>query len=101
MRAEIMSDVTRAPRTSSKALVSFLWGLLSLVLFLVAGIPAVLLGLHSLREINRSDGALRGRPFAVAGMVLGGLGTLVTLVGIVVLIAFHVRQPSERTVCQN
>lgn len=63
--------------TSGKAIVSLLCGL---CFFCVGftGIPAILLGWLSLRDINRSRGRIKGRGMALTGIVLGGLSTLLT-----------------------
>jgi prepilin-type processing-associated H-X9-DG protein len=72
------SDTIRAP-LHPVALVSFLLGLASLVLLALTGIPALILGLRALRAVNSSDGQLRGARLAIAAMVLGGLGTVATV----------------------
>ncbi len=63
-------------RTSTAALVSLILGLLALPLNILAGLPALLVGYRSLYAINASEGQLRGRGLAIAGMVLGLLGCL-------------------------
>jgi hypothetical protein len=95
-----MSEPT-APRTSPAALASFLLGLASLALFALTGLPALLLGLRGVRAVNASDGRLRGRSLALAGMVLGGLGTLVTVLGTLAIVVIHLRTVSDRTECVN
>jgi prepilin-type processing-associated H-X9-DG protein len=66
----------RPVATSGKAIASLVLGLLSCCFSILAGIPALILGGLSLGDINRSGGRLTGRGFAIAGMVLGGIGTL-------------------------
>jgi prepilin-type processing-associated H-X9-DG protein len=51
------------------------------------------------RSVNASDGRLRGRRLAVAGMLLGGLGTLVGGVGLFAIVTGHLREKSNRTEC--
>jgi hypothetical protein len=56
-------------------------GLLSLVLSVLTGIPAIWFGRKALRHIDAADGALKGRWAAWAGIALGGL-SVVVLVGV-------------------
>jgi hypothetical protein len=71
-----------AQTTDTKAVVSLVLGILSLVatfcwLGLPLGIPAVVFGTLAHRDIRRSDGMAGGRGMATAGIVLGTLGSLV------------------------
>jgi prepilin-type processing-associated H-X9-DG protein len=97
--------MTDAPhlRLSLLAVLSFVLGLLALYprFLIVVGLPALLLGLFSLRHINHSDGRLRGGWFAVAGMVLGGIGTAVSLFGVLAMVALHLQEPAQRLQCEN
>lgn len=86
---------------SGKAIVSAVLGLLSFGLTLLTGIPALLLGLSSLREINQSEGRLRGRPLAVAGMLMGGLGTLLCPIAGAVIVVNTLRERANRTMCEH
>jgi hypothetical protein len=54
-------------------------GLLSLLLGIVTGVPAIWVGCRALRHIEAADGALRGRWAAWTGIVLGCLGVAVTV----------------------
>jgi hypothetical protein len=118
-----MPDTTPSPRTSALAVVSLVLGLLSvlpllilagllggsagrLVLIPLLGIPAGLLALFvgyiALCIINMSEGPVRGRRSAVAGMVLGGLGALgVLILGFVANVILHFREDAARAGCQN
>lgn len=70
--------------------VSLVLGLLSIVPFgALAGVPAILLAIHALREEPRSRGRAR------VGAVLGGLGTAMT-VALAVLFSIGTR-PGRRT----
>ena len=55
-------------RTSRLAILSLVLGILSLFFFVLAGIPAIIVGIISLLKIKRSGGALKGKYFALAGM---------------------------------
>jgi hypothetical protein len=70
----------RTSRFSALALISLVLGLASVVLLLISGIPALIAGYYGFRSVNYSDGRLKGRKAAVAGMILGGLGCLAGLV---------------------
>jgi hypothetical protein len=61
-------------------------GLLSLLLGVLTGIPAIWVGQKALRHINAADGALKGRWAAWTGIVLGCLSIATT---IAVWIYFH------------
>jgi hypothetical protein len=54
-------------------------GLLSLLLSVVTGIPAIWVGRRALRNINATDGALRGRWAAWTGIALGCLSVVVLI----------------------
>jgi prepilin-type processing-associated H-X9-DG protein len=64
--------------TSGKAVASLVLGFLSFCTFLLAGIPAVILGFLSLGDIRRGGGRVKGQGLAIAGLVLGLVGTLAT-----------------------
>lgn len=90
-----------SPRWHPPAVLSLLFGLASLVLLALTGIPALILGLRGLRAIHAADGRLRGARLAMAGMTLGGVGTLLTLLGFVALILVGVQSTSRRLDCMN
>jgi hypothetical protein len=54
-------------------------GVMSLLLGVVTGIPAIWVGRKALTHISDADGALRGRWAAWTGIVLGCLGVAMTL----------------------
>jgi hypothetical protein len=70
-------DRPREPAgTSGKASAALVLGLLSFCLGLLAGIPAVILGILALADVSRSRGRLGGKGLAIAGLLCGVLGTL-------------------------
>jgi prepilin-type processing-associated H-X9-DG protein len=87
------------PRLSRSALAALLLGLLPLSV--VTGIPALLFGWRSLRDINTSDGRLSGRPLAIGAIVLGLLEIVVTVVGFVLVLLFQAQATAARTGCAN
>ena len=72
------AEASHAQTKSRKATVSFSLGLLSFLVSILAGIPAIINGLLSLREIRRSGGQLRGRGLAVSGILMGLVGSVVS-----------------------
>jgi hypothetical protein len=76
---EAVPPATDAPppeSKSGKARISFALGLWSFFVSILTGVPAIILGLLSLREIRQSGGRLQGKKLAVAGIILGLLGSL-------------------------
>src|SRR5262249_22085732 len=89
------------PRLSPAAAASLALGLASVVLFALTGVPALVLGLRGLRAVNASEGRLKGRRLAVAGMALGAAGTLATLAGVCAIIFLRLNADSTRLECAN
>ena len=56
-------------------------GLISLLLGVVTGIPAIWVGVKALRRISAADGTLRGRWAAWTGIALGCLSVVTLVVG--------------------
>jgi len=77
------------PRTDGKAIGSLVCGILSITcLWILTGIPAIILGHMSRSSIRNSMGRLKGEGMALAGLVLGYISVaLVPVVLIVLLIA--------------
>lgn len=66
--------------TENKAITSLVLGIVSLFCMgPLTGIPAIILGVMSKREIDRSAGALGGTGFAIGGILTGALSVLMTL----------------------
>jgi hypothetical protein len=70
------ADEPHAMPRSRRAKTSFMFGLASFFVCVLAGIPAIIQGLLSLREIRQSGGRLQGKQLAVSGIILGLLGSL-------------------------
>ena len=71
-----MSDAQPGPiggSTSGLAVSSFVLGMLSLLLTCFTGIVGAVLGIVALVKINSSGGQLKGRGFAIAGLVLSAI----------------------------
>jgi hypothetical protein len=54
-------------------------GLLSLVLGVLTGVPAIWVGRKALKHIGIADGALKGRGAAWTGIALGCVGVAITI----------------------
>jgi uncharacterized paraquat-inducible protein A len=65
----VFQPVADRRRTSRKAIASLVLGLMTLVAWCLAGIPAVVLGVMALVEIRRHEDQLKGRWAAVTGIV--------------------------------
>ncbi len=66
-------------KTNGLAITSLVLGILSpFCLFFVTGIPAVICGIVGMNQVARSGGTQKGRGQALAGAILGGVGTLAT-----------------------
>jgi len=60
------------PQTDGKAIASLVCGIASVtILFILAGVPAIVLGHISRSEIRRSAGRLKGEGMALAGLIMG------------------------------
>ena len=57
-----------APQTSGLAITSLILGCASFVCWIFTGLPAVILGIVALRQINRSNGRIKGDGLAIGGM---------------------------------
>ena len=78
-----LPPIPSGPRTSGMAITSLVLGVSSFVLWILTGIPAVVLGTIALVRINRSNGRLKGDGLAIAGIVTGGV-TSVMIVPIMI-----------------
>ena len=75
-------------RSDHRATGALVLGVLSMTcLGFLGGIPAIVLGAMSRKEIDRSQGALSGRGIAAGGIVTGLFGTGISLVVLVTLLS--------------
>jgi hypothetical protein len=88
-------------RSDNRAVAALVLGMLSITcLGVFAGIPAIVLGAMSRKEIDRSQGALTGRGMAAAGIVTGLFGTGISLIVLVALLGGAIESanpPEPRT----
>jgi hypothetical protein len=78
-RADDYDDYPRRrtpTQTSGKAIASLVLGILSVCVPVLPAIPALILAILGLRDISQSRGRLTGKGLAIAGMVIGALGSL-------------------------
>lgn len=75
-----LDDAQVAPdEIDSRARSALTLGVLSLVLGVLTGIPAIWFGRASLARIDAAHGELRGRGYAWAGIALGCVGVVLTV----------------------
>ena len=80
----------RPRRVSRKAVWALLLGVPALFCWgFVGGVPAVLLGTRARSEIDASGGDLTGRGLALTGVVCGAVGTVLSVVYVVVVATGH------------
>ena len=83
-----------APRiTSGAAVASFILGLLGLVFWVLAAVPAVVLALVAKSDIRANPSTLRGSAFATFGLLLGGAGFFAPFVWMVFFIGLFAAPP--------
>ena len=99
---DIDAELSTVPAaTSGKAVASLVFGLLSFFCSLLGTIPAVVLGILSLREIGRSQGRLKGEGLAIAGLATGAFGVVFSMVGVALLLPAvqAAREAARRSQC--
>jgi Domain of unknown function (DUF4190) len=86
---QFRSDYAVRPRrTNSLAIAALSCGVGQLVAGPLSGVPAIVLGAISLRQIRQTGED--GRAMAMTGLVLGIVGTVLFVVGVALVIAFAV-----------
>jgi amino acid transporter len=83
-----MNEIANVAKTSALAVWSMVLGILSFLCFaFFAGVPAVICGHMARSKIKRSQGTVVGGGMALAGLILGYIGTVITTVAILAAIA--------------
>lgn len=90
-----------AAKTSGMAIASFVLAVLSPFTCFCTAIPAIILGIVGLVKIEKSAGRLKGRGFAIAGIVVppASLPVVALLMGILMPALARTRQIAFRMVC--
>jgi hypothetical protein len=77
------------PGASSNAIIALVLGILSFVgLGCLTGIPAWIVGRAEVKKIDEGQSPSSGRTLALVGMYLGIVSTVLTVVGIAVVMLF-------------
>ena len=89
--------------TSGKAIASLVLGICSFVACIFSGIPAILLGILGLRDIDDPRKNVGGRGMAIAGIVLGAISCLWVPVMMALLLPAvqAAREAARRAQCTN
>lgn len=95
-----MSETPQS-RLSWAAILAFLLGASSVRLSLATALPALLVGILALRAINRSDGRLYGHRLALAGLALGAVVSLISLVGVGIMLVLRMQENALNVNCKN
>lgn len=95
-----ISGEEAATATSGKAIASLALGALFFFACL-SGVPAIFFGRQALSDIDRSGGRLRGRRMATAGILLGVIGCLFTLVLLLMPAIRSAGEAARRVQCVN
>src|SRR6266852_212135 len=95
-------------KTSGKAIIGLVLGLLAFGCSVFTGIPAVIFGILGMKDINRSQGRLGGNGMAITGIVTGIVGSLLSFVvfipisiGLILPAVQKVRQAAANTQSAN
>lgn len=104
-----MNEALKATKTCALAVWSLILGVLSLMCFgMFSGIPAVICGHLARSRIKHSDGTLSGDGLAIGGLVTGYIGTVLTSIAILGMLAGMLlpavaaaRDRARRTQCMN
>jgi prepilin-type processing-associated H-X9-DG protein len=105
---EQYSPAAVIPKNSTLAIVSFIMGLLCLTCLFwpLLALPAIICGIIALVKISGSNGMLKGKGYAITGIVISAVMTVfVPVLGILIAIMFPAistaRDMALRTVCLN
>jgi prepilin-type processing-associated H-X9-DG protein len=92
-------------RTSGKAIASLVLGILSFFCMFFTGLPAIILGSMGLSEAGRSGGRVGGKGMAIAGIVLGSIGSCLSIIAVLIALLLPAvqaaREAARRAQCVN
>jgi len=101
----LMSQSTEAQpnaKTSGLAITSLVLGILSICCMIVTAVPAIIFGIVSLVKINKSNGQLKGKGLAIAGISVSAVILVISVIAMLLAIltyALSSPMPAERLVC--
>jgi hypothetical protein len=87
--------------TSMAAVISLVLGICSIFCSLFTGLPALVLGIIALVNINQSQGRLRGTWMAITGICFGCLSPALILVALLLPAVQAAREAARRTQSKN
>ncbi len=88
-------EIQPATRTSTMAVVSLIAGIVGLTLLpLIGSIAAVVTGYMARKEIRASAGAITGDGMAMAGLIMGWIGVVLSVVGLCIACLLLVALPA-------
>jgi hypothetical protein len=91
--------------TSTKAVLALVFGLLSMIGMFCTGIPAIILAIVGLREVQAAPGRVTGRGLAWTGLIAGVVGTFVVPVLVTILVVMPIYEgvasTGDRVVASN
>jgi prepilin-type processing-associated H-X9-DG protein len=97
--------VPRPQETSGKAIASLILGLCSFVFCCLTGLPAVILGIMGLSDINNPVKRVTGSGMAITGIVLGSLSSFLIVPAVLVALLLPAvqaaREAARRAQCTN
>jgi len=95
----------RPTETSGKAIASLILGLCSFVFCLLTGVPAVILGIMGLSDINNPKKRLTGSGMAITGISLGSITSFLFVPAILIALLLPAvqaaREAARRAQCTN
>lgn len=83
-------EKTQIPVNEPNAIPAFILGLLGVLIFPLLGAAALALGNSSLKNIEKEPNRWKGKGFAQAGMILGGVALAFMIIALLILILFIV-----------
>jgi hypothetical protein len=94
VKAVVVEPSATPPKSQGLALPSALLGLSSFFMICFTGIPAIVLGILSLKKIGDSRGRLGGKGYAITGSASGTIGILLTFVFVPLIFSINQKATS-------
>ncbi len=93
-------------KTSKLAIWSFVLSLMGIFTFMITALPAIICGIIGLVKIGKSNGRLRGKGYAITGIVMPfAYVVLISVLGIFLAILFpalgQARQSAQKVMCMS